>query len=43
MTSLMKENGGISEIGDTSPWKLTNVPWKSIVGSDVFPIEIVPF
>ena len=24
------------------PGKLTNVPWKSMVGSDVFPVEIVP-
>ena len=25
------------------PWKLTEVPWKSMVGSDVFPTELVPF
>ncbi len=25
------------------PGKRTNVPWKSMVGSDVFPIETVPF
>ena len=25
------------------PRKLTNVPWKSMVGSDVFPIELVPW
>ena len=25
------------------PRKRTNVPWKSMVGSDVFPIQIVPF
>ena len=25
------------------PWKLTNVPWKSMVVSDVFLIEIFPF
>ena len=25
------------------PWKPTNVHWKSMVGSDVFPTEIVPF
>ena len=25
------------------PWKLTAVPWKSMVGSDVFPTKIVPF
>ena len=27
----------------THPWKFEHVPWKSMVGSDVFPIEIVPF
>ena len=26
-----------------SPWKLTAVRWKSMVGSDVFPTKIVPF
>ncbi len=31
------------ELEDVFPWKLTNVPWKSMVGSDVFPTEIVPF
>ena len=25
------------------PWKRTNVPWKSMVGSDVFPTKRVPF
>ena len=28
---------------DILPGRLTNVPWKPLVGSDVFPIEIVPF
>ena len=27
---------------DLLPWKLTNVPWTSPVGSDVFPTEIGP-
>ena len=26
-----------------TPEKLTNIPWKSMVGSDVFPTEIFPF
>ena len=32
-----------SKMGVLLPWKLTNIPWKSMVGSDVFPTEIVPF
>ena len=28
---------------DFFPWKRTKVPWKSMVGSDVFPTKLVPF
>ena len=28
---------------DLLPWKLSAVPWKSMVGSDVFPTKIGPF
>ena len=30
----------LSSLQNILPWKLTNVPWKSMVGSDVFPTEM---